>query len=300
VSVKLATGPVSWGVDFADAPANPPWATVLDQIAASGFRWTELGPVGYLPEDPAVLREEVERRGLAVAGSFLFQPLHLEERREEVLAMAHRTCRLIAGVGGRFLVVIDLVDPERATTAGRPEAARRLGERDWRSLVEGIEAVARLASEDHGLRAVLHPHAGSHVEFEDEIARALDDVDPELVGLCIDSGHAAYAGIDPALLLERHADRTDYLHLKDVDPVVLDRVVSEPLDFWAAIEAGVFCPLGRGVVDFAQFGQLLERTGFSGPATVEQDRDPRSGTDPLADTVGSREYLEELGWASRS
>jgi inosose dehydratase len=300
VSVKLATGPVSWGVDFADAPTNPPWATVLDQIAASGFRWTELGPVGYLPEDPTVLREEIASRGLAVAGSFLFQPLHLDDEREAVLAMARRTCELIAGVGGRFLVVIDLVDPERATTAGRPEAARRLGEGGWRSLVAGIEAVARLASHDYGLRPVLHPHAGSHVEFEDEIARALDELDPALVGLCIDTGHAAYAGIDPAELFERHADRTDYLHLKDIDPAVLDRVVRDPLDFWAAIEAGVFCPLGRGLVDFAHFGEVVERSSFAGPATVEQDRDPRSGSDPLADTVRSREYLEELGWASRS
>jgi inosose dehydratase len=295
VSVQLATGPVSWGVDFADEAANPPWPLVLDQIAASGFRWTELGPVGYLPEDTLVLGEEFARRNLAVAGSFLFQPLHLERSRAEVLEMARRTCRLIAGVGGGFLVVIDLVDPERAATAGRPDAAPRLDDRGWASLIEGIEAVARLAGEEYGLRPVLHHHAGSHIEFEDEIARALGDLDPGLIGLCIDTGHAAYAGIDPLALLERYRDRTDYLHLKDVDCTVLDRVRGEDLDFWAAIEAGVFCPLGAGAVDFAGFGRLLGELGFSGPATVEQDRDRTPGTDPLADTIRSREFLEALG-----
>jgi inosose dehydratase len=293
--VQLATGPVSWGVDFADEPANPEWSFVLDQIAASGFRWTELGPVGYLPEDTGVLSREFGRRELSVAGSFLFQPLGCEDGREALVEVARRTCSLIAGVGGGFLVVIDLVDAERARTAGRSEVAERLGDREWASLIAGIEAVSRVATEEYGLRPVLHHHTGSHIEFEDEIARALDDLDPTLIGLCVDTGHAAYAGVDPLALLERHRERVDYLHLKDVDAGVLDRVRREGLDFWTAIEAGVFCPLGAGCVDFPAFARLLEAVGFSGPATVEQDRDRRPGTDPLADTVRSREFLEQLG-----
>ena len=54
MTIKLATGPVTWGVDFADTPTNPPWQQVLDDIAASGLPAMELGPVGYLPEDPDV------------------------------------------------------------------------------------------------------------------------------------------------------------------------------------------------------------------------------------------------------
>ena len=57
--VRLATGPVSWGVDFAEAPANPLWTTVLDEIAATGLGALELGPVGFLPEDADTLRAEL-------------------------------------------------------------------------------------------------------------------------------------------------------------------------------------------------------------------------------------------------
>ena len=65
--VKLATGPVTWGVDFADTPSNPPWEQVLDDIEASGVGALELGPVGYLPEDPATLaRPLLSRRHLTV------------------------------------------------------------------------------------------------------------------------------------------------------------------------------------------------------------------------------------------
>jgi inosose dehydratase len=295
VSVRLATGPVSWGVDFADSPDNAPWREVLAGIERSGYRWTELGPVGYLPEDPELLGPELERLGLRVAGSFVFEPLHDGLRLAEIVEAARRACRLIRGVGGRYLVVIDLVDSERVATAGRPDAAPRLPWRRWLALVHGVEAVAAVARDEFGLRPVFHPHVGSWVEFEDEIERLLDAIDARTIGVCLDTGHCAYAGIDPLRLFERHATRVEYLHLKDVDARVRQRALSEPLDFWAAIEAGIFCPLGEGMVDFPALARSLEHRGFDGPATVEQDRDARQRTDPLADVVASRSYLEALG-----
>ena len=51
-SVKLATGPVTWGVDFADAPDNPPWQKVLDDIEQSGIGALELRPGGVPPRGP--------------------------------------------------------------------------------------------------------------------------------------------------------------------------------------------------------------------------------------------------------
>jgi inosose dehydratase len=295
VSVRLATGPVSWGVDFADSPDNPPWRQVLDDIGRSGYRWTELGPIGYLPGDPELLRPELERLGLHVAGSFIFEPLQDGLRLAEIVSATRRACRAIRGAGGRFLVVIDLVDPERVVTAGRPEAAPRLPPRRWLALVNGIETVAAVARDEFGLRPVFHPHVGSWVEFEDEIERLLDALDPQTIGLCIDTGHCAYAGVDPVWLYERHAARVEYLHLKDVHSRVLHRALSEPLDFWEAIAAGIFCPVGAGLVNFRALARSLERHGFDGPATVEQDRDARQGTNPLPDVVAGRSYLEALG-----
>lgn len=300
MSIKLATGPVSWGVDFADRLDNPHWREVLAGIERSGYGWTELGPIGYLPEDPDVLRPELERRRLRVAGSFVFEPLQDVLRLAEITAATRRACRLISAVGGRFLVVIDLVDPERVATAGRADAGRRLPLRRFLALAHGIETIAAVAREEFGLRPVFHPHVGSWVEFEDEIERLLDTLDEAVIGLCVDTGHCAYAGIDPVSLYERHASRVDYLHLKDVSAQVLERARSEPLDFWTAIEAGVFCPVGAGAVDFQALVRALERHGFDGPATVEQDRDPSQMTSVLPDVVASRRYLESIGFSERT
>ena len=64
MSINLANAPVSWGVDYAEDPKNPPWEKVMTEIADAGYRYTELGPYGYYPTDPARLRAEFERRGL--------------------------------------------------------------------------------------------------------------------------------------------------------------------------------------------------------------------------------------------
>lgn len=289
--VRLATGPVSWGVDFADAAGNPEWSDVLDEIAASGFRATELGPVGYLPTEAGRLRHALDSRRLQVNGSFVFQPLHDPGRRADVLAVTRRTCAAIAAAGGSHLVVLDLVSDERVATAGRADAAHRLGDEEWSWLLEAVEAVAAVAREDFGLCPVFHPHAGSYVEFEDEIERLLADA---AIDLCIDTGHFAYAGVDPLALYDRHADRVPYLHLKDVDGDVLEQVRAQRLDFWAAIGAGVFCPLGQGVVPFARLFERLAQRGFDGWATVEQDRAPGAGS-ALGDVIESRRFLASIG-----
>lgn len=295
MTVRLANGPVSWGVDFADAPGNLPWDKVLDQIAEAGYSWTELGPVGYLPLDEQRLREELDGRELQVAGSFVFQPLHRAEALEEVLAATRETCRLISAVGGRNLVIIDLVEEERTRTAGQSDQARRLNMREWRTLVNGIRAVATVAIDEFKLQPVLHPHVGSYIEFEDEIEAALDALEPELCQLCLDTGHSAYAGVDPVALYRRNRNRVRYFHFKDIDPEVRAEVVQQGRDFWSAIRAGIFCPLGSGMVDFSALAQAVDEGGFDGWATIEQDRAPDSDSSPLSDAVKSRQFLEGIG-----
>jgi inosose dehydratase len=285
MTVQLATGPVSWGVDFADAPGNPPWAEVLDGVAQAGYRGVELGPLGYLPTDVARLREELGARGLALTAGFVFEPLHDPGEHDRIVGAARRVAELVAGVGGRTLVVIDAVDPERAAVAGRVERAPEPDERHWRAIARTVEAIGEVAGAA-GLVAAIHPHAGTHIEFADEIARAA-----ELAPLCLDTGHLAYARLDPVHWLRRLGERVALVHLKDVDAQVLDRGLS----LWDAIAAGVFCPLGTGVVDLAN---VVEELGTVDWATVELDRRP--GGDPVGDLIASRRVLEALGLGAPS
>jgi inosose dehydratase len=292
-TIMLATGPVTWGVDFADVPGNPPWEQVLDEIEASGIGALELGPVGYLPEQPERLRAELSSRHLSAVGSFLFEDFHDPAQHERIAGLAVRACRAISAAGGDVLVVIDRPGDERAATAGRPADARRLAPGEWRAMVAGLNQASQIAA-DHGLRTAVHPHAGSYLEFRDEIERLLADSD---LPLCFDTGHAAYAGIRPEEALVTFASRLAHVHFKDVDPAVLARVQAGELSFWPAIAAGVFCPIGRGVVDFGAVGAALGQASYQGYATIEQDRVPGSGA-PLDDLRQCLAALRQAGLAT--
>jgi inosose dehydratase len=84
------------------------------------------------------------------------------------------------------------------------------------------------------------------------------------------------------------------VHLKDVDPRVIDRVRLERLNFWHAVRIGAFCPLGRGLVDFRRVAQGLSHAGYRGFMTIEQDRVPGNGT-PLEDLRASLDVLHRVG-----
>jgi inosose dehydratase len=280
--LKLATGPVTWGVDFADAPGNPPWRLVLDEIQRSALGALELGPVGYLPEDPAILRQALGARDLIAVGSFVFEAFHDPSQGAAIAAVTVRACRAIAAAGGSLLVIIDRPGAARAATAGRSSAAVRLDTSAWQGMLAGFEAAAAVAR-DHGLTPVIHPHAGTFVEFEDEIERLLDSTD---LDICFDSGHLAYAGIAPEQAVRAYAGRIGHVHLKDVRAETLDRVRKEKLGFWAAIQQGVFCPLGDGVVRLPVLLGALAGTGYTDFMTIERDRVAGDGS-PLEELARS-------------
>jgi len=292
MQIRIANAPNSWGIEDPGDPSNPPWERVLDEVAAAGYPGIELGPPGYLPDDPRALRRELEPRGLELVEGFVFAPLHTAEGVVAAVETARSTCRLLAASGARYLVIGQDFTPDRERSAGRPEEAVALEDDRWETLTAGIEAVARVAAEEHGLVPCFHPHAGTHVEFEAEIERAIADTDPQLVRLCLDTGHCAYAGVDPVALYRRHANRVAYLHLKDLRPEPLR---AGPLSFNDAVAAGVFCPLGQGIVDFAGLRDALDEHGFEGWGTVEQDRLPADTASPGLHAAASLRHLRGLG-----
>jgi inosose dehydratase len=288
--IELAAGPVSWGVDFADGPDNPPYAEVLDGIARAGVECLELGPVGYLPSDPETVRRELGARRLSSVGTFVFDDLHRPDAAARVREAAERALDAIVATEGRLLVVIDRPDAARAATAGRADAAVPLDGRAWDAMVDTVRRVAERAAE-RGVRAVFHPHAGSHVEFENEIERLVEHVPRDELGLCLDTGHALYAGDDPAALIQRHRDRIEHLHLKDVSKDASTR----PHDFWSAVASGVFCPIGTGMLDIGSVRDALAAIGYDGFATVEQDRRTDTAGTPADDLRLSVAHLRAAG-----
>ena len=294
MTIRIGNAPCSWGVEFADDPRNPSWQQVLKECAEAGYKGIELGPVGFMPEDPAKLADGLAENGLELIGGVVFRPFHDPDQWDDVMDGSVRTCRALKAHGASHFVLIDSISPRRAPTAGRAAEAEQMDKAEWNAYRDRIVAVARMGAEEFGLIPELHPHAGGFMDFEPEIERILQEVDVGTLKLCIDTGHCTYAGFDPIAFMKRHMDRITYVHFKTTDADVKAKVIANRTGFYDACGQGIFCNLGDGEVDFPAVRQLLLDTGFDGWCTVEQDCDPLLDPDPLGDATLNREYLESI------
>ena len=296
MTIRIGNAPCSWGVEFAQDPRNPAWRTVLQQCAEAGYTGIELGPVGFMPEDPVELREALAEHDLELIGGVVFRPFHDPAKWEdEVLDGTLRTCKALQAHGAEHLVLIDSISSRRAPTAGRADEAEQMDGDEWSAFRDRIAEAARIGV-DHGLTVGIHAHAAGFMDFEPELERLLDEVSPDLLQICFDTGHHSYAGFDPVAFMKRHIDRISYMHFKDIDPKVKTQVVANRTDFYTACGQGIFCNLGQGDVDFPAVRQVLLEAGFEGWCTVEQDCDPTLPGTPTEDARANREYLQSIGF----
>ena len=297
--MRVANAPCSWGVlEFDWAGAAPPFARVLDEMAATGYAGTELGDWGFLPTDSAALRSELKRRDLVLVGAFVPVPLTDAASHQRGIDAALRVARFMSAVKGRSPVVVlsddTARDAERTRLAGRIGPEHGLDERRWDTLARGADDIARRVADETGVRTVFHHHCATFVETEREIDELMRRTDPALVGLCLDTGHAAFGGGDPTAVAARWRDRIWHVHLKDCDPAIRARAAAEEWDYQQSVRGGVFCELGQGAVDFGAVLTLLRDGGYDGWLVVEQDVLPSMGT-PLESATRNRNYLRALG-----
>lgn len=292
--IRVGSAPDSWGVWFPDDPRQVPWQRFLDEVAEAGYEWIELGPYGYLPSDPRVLGEETGRRGLKVSAGTVFTGLHhgpavWERTWEHVASIA----ALTRDMGAGHLVVIPSFWRDDKT--GEVLEGDTLSAEQWRFLADGTERLAREVRERYGLRVVVHPHADTHIDTEENVTRFLDATDPDLVSLCLDTGHYAYCGGDSVKLIRTYGERIGYLHLKQVDPAVLAGVREQGTPFGPAVAQGVMCEPPRGVPELEPVLAAAAELDVDLFAIVEQDMYPCEPERPLPIARRTRGYLRSCG-----
>ena len=185
----------------------------------------------------------------------------------------------------------------RVAVSGRVDEARDgMSDSQWQDGMQILQRIAE-ACRELGLSAVFHHHAGTFIETPSEVNRLCDSIDADLLGLCLDTGHYMFGGGDPVDAVRLYGLRIRHLHLKDVQPQILESAHRDGIGFLEAVRRGVFCELGSGAVDLKQIVRQMIANGYSGWAIVEQDVDSRRQTArPLESALRSRQYLKnEIG-----
>jgi inosose dehydratase len=292
--LRLGTAPDSWGVWFPQDDHQVTWQQYLDEVPRAGYVWTELGPSGFLPQDPAQLRDELDRRGLRVCGGTVFAGLHRgADALKEAIENFSNEARLLTAVGGRFMVHL----PEQYTDmhTGSATEAADLDREQWDNLVAGTNELGRVMSEEFGVALVFHPHADTHVDTQERVERFLEDTDPQYVNLCLDTGHIAYCGGDNVEIVKRFPDRITYVHLKQVDPVVRQRVRDENLSLAEAVPLGVMVEPPYGLPEMPPLLAALGDLNREIFAVIEQDLYPVEPDVPLPVAARTAGYFVACG-----
>jgi inosose dehydratase len=297
--IQLANAPCSWGVLEFNLEGEPiGYAQMLDELAATGYRGTELGDYGFMPTDPAVLRAELQARDLQLLGAFVPVALAEASAHGPGVQDALRTARLLCGAsdGAPFIVLADAngIDEERTRNAGRIGDRFGLDAEQWQTFARGAEQVARAVRDETGLRTVFHHHCGGYVETPAEVDQLMELTDSALLGLCLDSGHYTYAGGDPLVALRQYGSRIWHVHFKDCEPEVAREARIQGWSYFEAVRHGVFCELGKGTVDFQAITAELGRQHYGGWIVVEQDVLPGLGT-PAESAARNRAFLRSVG-----
>lgn len=290
--IHLGSAPDSWGVWFPDAEGQVPWTRFLDELAQSQYKWVELGPHGYLPNDKDVLRLEIEKRGLKVSGGGVFGGLHVADKFAADVAEARKVSKLVSEVGGKYLIYL----PDGYTDLdGNIVAEATLTNDQWGLLTSRMDEIGKIVLEEYGVTLVFHPHADSHVGTNEEIDRLLNHTDSRYVNLCLDTGHVTYCGGDNLAIIEKFAERVQYVHLKQVDPVILQKVKDEKMGFAPAVRLGVMCEPPHGIPEMPPLLAALEKLDVDIFAIVEQDMYPCEQDAPFPIADRTRQYFNSCG-----
>jgi sugar phosphate isomerase/epimerase len=230
---------------------DKPFEWGLDRAAEMGFEYVEpmvhfgrelMSEAGYyhtvsLLNDPLVMREMCDKRGLKISGLQAHGPLGRPDYHGEYLKMAVR----YAADCGAPVVNTDEGIKAPWTTEEEDHVLMRYTLRE-----------AAFVAERRGVMIGLECHA-QYSRTPEGLDRIYHLVDSPAIGINLDTGNAYLAGQDPYAWLERVVDRLVHLHAKDIT------VEHSEAERGKVTGTPVGCACGEGVIDWARAIEICRR-----------------------------------------
>lgn len=291
--VRLGANPIIWSNDdLQELGAEISLDTCLSQARAIGFEGMELGH--KFPREPEELAAVLQRHGLACVSGWYSARL-LTRAASAEFAQLRSHLQLLKALGSSVVVFAEVTGSVHGDLSRSLLERRQLSREDWREFASRLSEIGRMIA-DEGLRLAYHHHMGTVVQSEQDIERLMELCGPE-VALLLDTGHARFAGMDPAALAHRYASRIGHFHAKDVRASICEQARAANWSFLRAVLQGVFTVPGDGCVDFRSVLSALRN--YSGWVVLEAEQDPRHAEPSTCASLGyatlRRLISEELG-----
>ncbi|UVI33208.1 sugar phosphate isomerase/epimerase family protein [Paenibacillus spongiae] len=195
----FSTGMYGWQARYWKDGKEPSWDEMFRDCAESGMDAVEIDPT---PE----LAAAAQAHGLTISGTYvglqLHEPFEALKIEESVLPSAKR----LAEAGGTDLVI-------NADPKGSWEHPELKTEEEFKRQGDNLARIAA-AVKPLGLKVSLHNHAATKHNAEGDLRSVIDYSSPE-VGLCIDTGWAHVAGINPIDWIRKYPERVVAFHFRN-------------------------------------------------------------------------------------
>ena len=286
MTTRIGVSPAIWSDDT-------PLEVCLAQASQAGFEGIELGL--WFPHQPDALLAALSPFGLACISGEHCTSL-IEHDAEVELRHMRPLVDLLRAVGSEIMVIAEtsnaIHDNPDAELSGRP----MLPPQDWARFGARLTEVGdSLLGE--GVRLVYHHRIGTVVQSATDIAALMAHTGPS-VQLLLDTGHAAWAGADPAELAEHYRNRIGHVHAQDFLPEQRRQAAAHDLSVADAIAAGIFAIPGEGALDFVRILRNLH--GYTGWLVAKVQQDPLRA-DPLQGAMlGHRNLIGLLAQAAQA
>lgn len=284
--VKVALNPLPWVLTGTGFDLSVP-------VLRNAFAEIRTTPFRAIHSDPVEGQSAAEYRALLAEYDLGPAPGYFSVRIDEtptadIVEAARKHARFQAELGNTEVFIAAAADPPRRVNpavGADPDPALLA------RVIDIFGAVAA-AITGEGVRPVLHPHVGSRIEVEDEVHAVLAGVEESILGFGPDTGHLAWAGMDPVAIMSRYADRIGAMHLKDVHLEQVRAAAAAGASYLGSTRDGfaVWTEPGRGDIDLiGALGALP--ASFTGWIVVEVDV-PEAPTN-LQSTQLSAEWIEK-------
>jgi inosose dehydratase len=268
--VKFSLNPLQWlATDdgWLDFTAQLPPDKLQSEVSRLGFDSLQADvPAGA---DPAAYLTQMESHGLVPAPGYMSATLEKPEAREEIVARYGALAATHQALGLTEVFVACSMNPA-AVRVANPAIGAEADEARLEEIALTLELVGAETSR-YGVTACLHQHVGTWIESEDEVEWLLERLDPELVALGPDTGHLAWAGVDPIALVKRHGTRVRGAHVKDLKQSVAESTRGGGDNYKQVVAQGLWAEPGLGDLDFDAFFAALPQD-FSGWLVIEVDK----------------------------
>ena len=273
--MKFGYHTVSWGYK----KISRFFASTLNEISSAGFSAFETHDIDVIPfmGNPKgfvdILSEtEMHLIGVYCPGQFVaksfIDSLILKYYLNEMQRFT-KFAQFVSSVGGEKLIV------------GGTVGLYAKNDKQFRNFCNMLNKLGTVCN-DLGVKLTLHPHLGTIVENDDNIAQFCELTDPDLVNFALETAHQYLSGSNLVEVIEKYPDRINHVHFKDV-------------------ASNKFVEFGTGTLDFPQIIQALKNVGYDDWIVVENELNlpdiqwsDTTDKSPLEIAKTTRAYLDKM------